>query len=299
MRVLVTGSTGLLGTALVPRLKLEGHEVVRLVRRPSPLGPFEAFWDPAAGRLDGEAVEGFDAVVHLSGENLAEGRWTGARKVALRASRIDTTRLLASALARARRKPRVLISSSAVGYYGNRGGEILKESSPAGSGFVATLCRDWEAAAAPAAEAGIRVVHLRSGVILSASGGVIARMRPVFRLGLGGPLGRGNQWLSWISLPDLLRAIEHLLGAEAVRGPVNTVSPSPVTNREFTRALGRALRRPAAIPVPALALRLLFGEMARDTVLASQRAVPARLIETGFEFMFPDIRDALEHALAP
>lgn len=299
MRVLVTGSTGLIGSALVPRLKLQGHEVVRLVRRPPPLGPFEALWDPATGRIDAAAVEGFDAVIHLSGENLAEGRWTEGRRKILRASRIDTTRLLAGALARAARKPRVLISASAVGYYGNRGSETLRESAAAGSDFLATLCREWEAATTPAAEAGIRVVLSRSGLILSAAGGVLPRMLPVFRLGLGGPLGSGAQWLSWIALPDFLRAIEHLLGAESIRGPVNTVSPGPVTNREFARALGRALGRPAALPVPAPALLLLFGDMARETVLGSQRAVPGRLLETGFEFLFPDIGRALAHALEP
>jgi len=299
MRVLVSGSTGLVGSALVPRLKLEGHEVVRLLRCPPPLGPFEAFWDPGAGRLEPDAVEGFDAVIHLSGENLAGGRWTEARKRALRASRIDTTRLLADALGRARRKPKVLISASAVGYYGNRDDEILTEASPAGSGFLATLCRDWEAATAPAGEAGIRVVLMRSGVILSASGGVLLEMLPVFRLGIGGPLGKGSQWLSWIALPDFLRAIEHLIGADAIRGAVNTVGPTPVTNREFTRALGRALRRPAVLPVPAPALRLLFGEMARETVLASQRAIPAQLNASGFEFLCPDVERALGQALAP
>lgn len=297
MRVLVSGSTGLIGSALVPRLKLEGHEVVVLLRRPPPLGPFEAFWDPSVGRLDVAGVEGFDAVVHLSGENLAGGRWTGSRKKALRESRIGSTGLLAGALAGAKRKPRVWVCASAVGYYGDRDDEVLTESSSAGSGFLATLCRDWEAAAGPAVGAGIRVVHLRSGVVLSGSGGVLLEMLPVFRLGLGGTLGRGTQWLSWISLPDLLRAIEHVIATESLRGPVNTASPNPVRNRELTRALGRALRRPVVLPVPAFALDLLFGEMARQTILASQRAIPARLAETGFTFTHPDLEPALSEAL--
>jgi uncharacterized protein (TIGR01777 family) len=299
MRVLVSGSTGLVGSVLVPRLRLEGHEVVRLLRRPPPLSQFEAFWDPAAGRLDLDAVEGFDAVVHLSGESLAEGRWTAARRNLLRGSRVESTRLLAGALARASRKPRVFLSASAVGFYGDRGDETLTEVSAAGTGFLATLCRDWEAATEPAAEAGIRVVLLRTGIVLSASGGALLAMLPVFRLGLGGPLGDGSQWLSWITLSDFLRALEHLIGRDSIRGPVNTVSLAPVTNREFTRALGRALRRPAVLPVPAVALQLLLGGMARETLLASQRAVPARLSESGFEFMFPDIERALSHALAP
>lgn len=299
MRVLVSGSTGLLGSALVPRLRLEGHDVVRLLRRPPPLGPFEAFWDPAAGQIDAGAIEGFDAVIHLSGENLAGGRWTDSRKRILRGSRVDTTRLLAGALARATQKPRVLVSASAVGYYGDRGDERLAESATVGSGFLATLCRDWEEAAAAAAEAGIRVVALRTGVVLSASGGALPALLPVFRLGLGGPLGDGAQWLSWISVTDLLRSIEHVLADGSIRGAVNTVSPSPVTNREFTRTLGRVLRRPAVLPVPAPALSLLFGEMARATLLASQRAVPARLVETGFEFAYTEFEPALRHALGP
>jgi uncharacterized protein (TIGR01777 family) len=299
MRVLVSGSTGLLGSALVPRLRLEGHEVVRLIRRPAPLGPFEVFWDPAAGRLDAGSLEGVDAAVHLSGENLAAGRWTGARKRLLRASRLDTTRLLAETLGRASRKPKVLISASAVGYYGDRGDEPLAESASPGSGFLATLCRDWEAAAAPAAEAGIRVVTLRSGIVLSASGGALTAMLPIFRLGLGGPIAGGAQWLSWISLPDILRAVEHVISHGSIRGPVNAVSPEPARSRDFARALGRVLGRPAILPVPAPALRLLYGEMARETLLSSQRAVPERLTRSGFEFAYPGLEPALRHALGP
>jgi uncharacterized protein (TIGR01777 family) len=299
MRVLVSGSTGLLGSALIPRLRLEGHEVVRLVRRPPPLGPFEVFWDPGTGRLDAGALEGFDAAVHLSGENLAGGRWTDARKRLLYSSRIDTTRLLAEALGRVSRKPKVLISASAVGYYGDRGDERLTESAPAGSGFLAALCRDWEAAAAPAEAGGIRVVTLRSGIVLSASGGALTAMLPIFRLGLGGPLAGGAQWLSWISLTDILRAIEHVIADGSIRGPVNTVSPEPARNLDFTRALGRVLHRPALMPVPAPALELLYGEMARETLLASQRAVPGRLAESGFEFSYPELEPALRHALGP
>jgi hypothetical protein len=297
MRVLVSGSTGLVGSALVPRLRCEGHDVVRLLRRSPPLGPLEATWNPAAGRLDPDAVEGLDAVVHLSGESLAGGRWTRARKRALRDSRVDTTRLLAGALARTSRKPRVWVSASAVGYYGDRGDERLTESSVAGTGFLATLCREWEAATEPASQAGIRVVVLRTGVVLTASGGALPAMLPVFRLGLGGPLGDGAQWLSWVTLLDLLRAIDRVIADDSIRGPVNAASPSPVRNLDFARALGRALGRPARVPVPSIVLQVLFGEMARETLLASQRAVPARLEEAGFSFTYPEIEAALHHVL--
>lgn len=297
MRVLVSGSTGLVGSALVPRLRMERHEVVRLLRRPPPLGPFEAFWDPGAGRVDVEALEGFDVVIHLSGQSLARAPWTAARKRVIRQSRIESTRLLSTSLARVTRRPRVLIAASAVGYYGDRGDEPLTESAPPGTGFLATLCRDWEAATEPASGAGIRVVVLRTGIVLSPLGGALRAMLPIFRLGLGGPLGGGTQWLSWISLTDLLRAMEHVIAQDSIRGPVNTVSPSPVTNREFVRALGRALKRPAALSVPTFALNLLLGEMARETLLASQRAVPERLVRTGFSFSYPDFGPALRHAL--
>jgi uncharacterized protein (TIGR01777 family) len=297
MRVLVSGSTGLVGSALVPRLRCEGHDVVRLLRRSPPLGPLEATWNPAAGRLDPDAVEGLDAVVHLSGESLAGGRWTRARKRALRDSRVDTTRLLAGALARTSRKPRVWVSASAVGYYGDRGDERLTESSVAGTGFLATLCREWEAATEPASQAGIRVVVLRTGVVLTASGGALPAMLPVFRLGLGGPLGDGAQWLSWVTLLDLLRAIDRVIADDSIRGPVNAASPSPVRNLDFARALGRALGRPARVPVPSIVLQVLVGEMARETLLASQRAVPARLEEAGFSFTYPEIEAALHHVL--
>ncbi|HEY7726849.1 MAG TPA: TIGR01777 family oxidoreductase [Candidatus Eisenbacteria bacterium] len=293
----MSGSTGLVGSALVPRLRCEGHDVVRLLRRSPPLGPLEATWNPAAGRLDPDAVEGLDAVVHLSGESLAGGRWTRARKRALRDSRVDTTRLLAGALARTSRKPRVWVSASAVGYYGDRGDERLTESSVAGTGFLATLCREWEAATEPASQAGIRVVVLRTGVVLTASGGALPAMLPVFRLGLGGPLGDGAQWLSWVTLLDLLRAIDRVIADDSIRGPVNAASPSPVRNLDFARALGRALGRPARVPVPSIVLQVLFGEMARETLLASQRAVPARLEEAGFSFTYPEIEAALHHVL--
>jgi hypothetical protein len=297
MRVLVSGSSGLVGRTLLPHLGAAGHEVVRLVRRPPPLGPLEIAWDPAAGRLDSAALEGFDAAVHLSGESIAAGRWTEARRRVLRDSRILTTRLLAEALAHAARRPRVLVVASATGYYGGRGDAVLDESAPPGAGFLATLCRDWEAAAAPATEAGIRVVHLRTGVVLSGAGGALPALLPLFRLGLGGPLGSGRQFFPWIALDDLVRVVDFAIGDEALHGPVNATAPGEVTNAGFTRVLARVLRRPAFLPAPAFALRLVLGEFASEGLLSSQRVVPRRLLDAGFAFRHPELDGALRHAL--
>lgn len=296
MHVLVTGSRGLLGSALVAALRDRGDRVVRLVRAGG-AAPDEARWDPAAGSIDAAALEGLDAVVHLAGENLSAGRWTPERKARIRDSRVAGTGLLAAALARLSRPPRVLLAASAVGYYGDRGDEVLREDSAPGTGFLADLCRDWEAAAEPARRAGIRVVHLRSGVVLSTRGGALARLLPVFRLGLGGPLGAGRQYMSWISIHDWASAALHLLAAAGVAGPVNMVAPHPVTNAEFARALGRALSRPALVPVPAAALRAAFGEMADQALLAGARVEPARLLASGYAFRFPEVEAALRHLL--
>ena len=295
MRVAVTGASGLIGHALVARLRQDAHQVVRLVRGPAASAD-ERAWDPTR-ELDPAALAGMEAVVNLSGANLAEGRWTERRKQELRDSRIGPTRVLAQALARMSTPPRVLVSSSAVGYYGDRGDAPLSEASGAGDGFLARLCVDWEEATAPAEAAGVRVVRIRSGVALSGAGGALVKMLTPFKAGVGGVLGPGRQYMSWISLDDLVAAITHVLADDSLRGPVNTVAPSPVTNREFTRTLGRVLNRPAVAPVPALALRLLFGEMAEATLLASTRVIPQRLLGARFQFAFPDLESALRRAV--
>ena len=297
MRVLVTGSTGLIGTALLSRLELGGDDPLRLVRGDRPVAPTGIRWDPETGVIDEEGLEGLDAVVHLAGERLDSGRWTHGRKERIRRSRVEGTRLLAEALARRRARPRVLVSASGAGYYGNRGGDPLDESSGPGQGFLAELCDAWEKAAEPAARAGIRVVHLRSGIVLASAGGALPRMLPAFRLGLGGPFGDGRQYLPWIALDDLVRAILFAVRTDSLRGPVNTASSTPTTNGEFAAALGRVLRRPALLRAPAFLLRLLLGEMAEEALLAGQRILPSRLLAAGFTFAHPEIEGALRHVL--
>lgn len=300
MLVAVTGSTGLVGGALAPRLAAGGHRVVRLVRSTTTAllpGERAVSWDPDAGAIDSTGLVGVDAVVHLAGESIASGRWTEARKRRIRASRVGSTRLLAEALARLARPPRVLVAASATGYYGDRGDLVLREDSAPGSGFLAGVCREWEAAAEPAARRGIRVVHLRIGLVLSRDGGALAALLTPFRLGAGGPVGSGAQWWSWITLDDLLGAILHALATEPLAGPVNAVAPNPVTNREFAKTLGRVLRRPALLPLPAFAARLVLGEMAGALLLASARVVPARLQATGYAFREPALEGALRREL--
>ena len=296
MRVLVTGSSGLIGGTLVPALVGDGHEVLRLVRRP-PRDRAEIAWDPAARSIDARALEGLDAVFHLAGESLAGGRWTRDRKARIRTSRVEATRLLAGALAGLERPPRVLVSVSAIGYYGNRGDESLTEESPPGTGFLAELARDWEAAAFPAAARGVRVVHPRLGLVLSSRGGALARLLVPFRLGLGGPIAEGRAWWSWIAIDDVVAVMRFALGRESVRGPVNVAAPEPVRQGDFTRALGGALRRPTPFRVPSFALRGLLGEMADEMLLSSARVLPARLVAAGFRFRFPELGEALRHVL--
>ncbi|MBI3457993.1 MAG: TIGR01777 family protein, partial [Candidatus Rokubacteria bacterium] len=270
MHVLVTGSTGLIGSTLVPFLTAAGHRVTRLVRPASgPPEPTARAWDPAKGLLNAADLEGVDAAVHLAGENLASGRWTAPRKARIRASRVGSTALLCDTLAGLAAPARVLVCASAVGYYGSRGDEVLREESGPGTGFLAEVCRAWEAATAPAARRGIRVVHTRFGVILTPAGGALATMLLPFRLGLGGRLGSGAQYWSWITLDDVVSAIAHAIATDGLAGPVNVVAPTPVTNGEFTATLGRVLGRPTLFPVPAFALRLLLGDMARELLLAS------------------------------
>ncbi len=294
MRVLVSGARGLVGTALTAVLRSGGHEVVALGRRPG--GPGTIVWDPIAGRLAARDLEGFDAVVHLAGEPIA-GRWTAARREAIRASRVEGTRLLSARLAELLRPPRVLVSVSAIGIYGDRGEESLDETSPPGTGFLADVCREWEAATAPAAARGIRVVMPRLGLVLAPGGGALARLLPAFRLGLGGPLGRGRAWWSWVALDDVVAVLERAARDEALAGPINLTAPHPVRNGEFARTLGRVLGRPARLPVPPPLLRVAFGEMARETLLAGARVHPARLLAAGHVFRFPELEGALRHLL--
>ncbi len=298
MKILLTGASGLIGSALTAKLTDAEHEVTRLVRSSPNRERREIQWDPSAGRLDAAALEGFDAVVHLAGESIATGRWTAAKKERIRSSRVQGTRLLAETLARLQRPPEILVSASAIGYYGDRGDEELDEGSAPGSGFLAEVCRQWEAAAEPAREAGIRVVHPRIGVVLSATGGALAKLVPMFRLGLGGPIGSGRQHVSWITLDDLVGAICHVIATGSLSGPVNAVAPEPATNREFARALGRALRRPARLPAPAFALRAMLGPMADELLLASTRVIPRRLVDSGFAFDDPDLEPAFRRLLA-
>lgn len=298
MKILVTGSSGLVGTALVERLVGEGHTVCRLMRPESQTsgGGIAVRWNPAAGEIDAAAA-GADAVVHLAGASIAGGRWNAARKAVLRSSRVDATRLLVSALARLRPTPKVMIAAAAVGYYGNRGDETLTEESAPGSDFLSRMARDWEAEAAKAEALGIRVARLRFGVILAKRGGALGKMLPAFRLGVGGRLGSGRQWMSWLTLDEAVAMIQFALVNEAARGALNAVAPEPVRNAEFTRVLAKALRRPAIFPAPAFALRLALGEMADALLLSSQRAVPRKLQELGYRFAHPELTAALEQVL--
>lgn len=294
-RVAVSGAAGLIGSALVRRLVAAGYRVSPLVRRTPKAG--EIGWDPEAGRLDPRDLQGVDAIVHLAGENIGT-RWTGARKAKIVTSRVNGTRLLSETAGQLAHPPRVMISASAVGIYGNRGDEILTEQSPLGEAhdFLVSTGRQWEAAADPARAAGIRVVHPRFGLVLSRAGGALGRMLLPFRLGLGGRLGPGSQWMSWVSIDDAVSALILLMVNEAA-GPVNVTSPDPVRNREFTNTLGRVLSRPTVLPVPSLGLRLVFGEMADATLLASTRVVPKRLLELGFQFQHPALEPALRDVL--
>ncbi len=295
MRILVTGGSGLIGRSLVPALAADGHAVSRLVRvRPREAREFR--WNPETGILDPTALAACDAVVHLAGAGIASGRWSPARRALIRESRVAGTRLLAAGIARAAPPPRALICASAVGVYGDRGEEVLSEGSGPGAGFLADLVRAWESESAPAAGAGVRVVHLRMGMVLAQHAGALPRLVLPFRLGLGGHLGSGRQWLSWITLDDLVGAIRHTIVRD-LAGPVNAVSPGPVTSRDFARALGEVLARPVWMPIPAWLLRLVLGEMGEELLLFSQRVVPARLRASGYVFRHGGIDEALRHVL--
>jgi len=298
MKILISGSSGLVGKALSKTLRAEGHAVARLVRPGGEMSPGDVSWDPMAATMDTTAMEGTDAVVHLSGASIADGRWTPARKAVLRSSRIDTTRVLVDSLLNLRTRPSVLVCASATGYYGDRGDEILTESSSPGTDFLALLARDWEAEAARAEMNGIRTAILRFGLILAADGGALPQMLLPFRLGLGGRFAAGAQWMPWIALEDAISIVRLAIADARFCGAWNTVAPNPVRNSEFARILAGALHRPAILPVPAFALRLALGELGEALLLASQRAVPARLLGMQHRFRLETLDAALESALA-
>lgn len=293
-KVLVTGSSGLVGRPVCASLARKGYQVIRLVRAGSSAQDAIS-WDPEKP-LAQESVSGFDAVVHLAGESIV-GRWTEKKKKAIRDSRVLGTKNLAEALAKAPLRPRVMVCASAIGYYGHRGDEILREDSTSGTGFLPEVCAEWEAAGKPAEDAGIRTTKMRFGIVLSKEGGALAKMLTPFRLGLGGNMGNGRQWWSWVDLQDVVGAIEHALKTDSLRGPVNVVSPNPVTNAEFTKILASVLARPAIFPMPALMARLALGEMADELLLASQRVEPGKLLGTGYIFRWPELRQSLQDRL--
>lgn len=296
MKILISGSHGLVGTALGNSLKHDGHEVFALVRH-APYSESEVEWSPERGSPALSGMEGMDAVVHLAGESIASGRWTEEKKRRIRDSRVKATTVLTEALSNLRQPPKTLISASAIGYYGNRGDLILHEGNAPGDDFLAGVCVEWEKAAESAPQKGIRLVLARFGVILSTEGGALKKMLPPFRLGLGGRVGTGRQWMSWIALDDIVSALKFTLTNESLNGPVNFVAPNPVTNAEFTRTLGKVLARPTLFPVPAFAARLVFGEMADALLLSSQRVAPQALLTAGFPFGFTKLEEALADCL--
>lgn len=295
-KIAIAGGSGLIGRGLSAFLTNGGHSVAQLIRTAKP-GSDRIMWNPAAGVLDAASLEGFDAVVHFGGENIAGGRWTAARKKALRDSRVQSTALLAQTLARLSRPPKVFVCASATGFYGDRGEEVLTEESATGAGFLPQICREWEAACAPAERTGIRVVNLRFGVVLTPLGGALAAMLTPFRLGFGGVLGSGRQYLSWIGLDDAIGLTHEALFNESLRGAVNVVAPNPVTNREFTKTLGRVLRRPTLIPAPAFGIRVALGEMGEALLLTGQRAIPDKALNAGFSFLQPTLEETLRSEL--
>ncbi len=297
MNILITGSTGMIGTALIEFLKARGHRVTRVVRAPTQSSEPAVRWEPSAGVLQASEIEGCEAVVHLAGESIAASRWTIAQKAKIRDSRVQGTTLLAETLTKLKQPPKVLVSASAIGYYGHRGDEILREESPPGTGFLPATCVEWEKAADPARQKGIRVVHPRFGIILSPKGGALAKMLLPFKLGVGGTMGNGKQYWSWVSLDDVVGAIHHAIVTESVKGPMNVVAPRAITNHEFTKTLGRVLSRPTIFPLPAFAARLALGEMADELLLASARIEPAKLLATGYNFRHTELEKALRELL--
>jgi uncharacterized protein (TIGR01777 family) len=293
-RILVSGVSGPIGAALLPSLKTRGYEVTRLVRGPA-TGENQISWDPAKAIFP-DAASGFDAVVHLAGESIV-GRWTDEKKRKIRNSRVAGTAALAEALAQAKTRPQVFVCSSAIGYYGDRGDEVLNEESAPGTGFLPDVCGEWEAATKAAADAGIRTVQMRTGVALSPKGGALGKMLTPFKMGVGGKIGSGRQWMSWIDVQDMVGAIHHILKSDLLQGPVNMVAPKPVTNAEFTKTLAGVLSRPAIFPMPAFVVKLVFGEMGETVLLGSQRVEPTQLVGSGYPFRFSDLRASLENIL--
>lgn len=297
MKILIGGSHGLVGTALIKSLEVQGHEIFRLVRH-APTSKTEVEWSPDRYSIALARIEGFDAVVNLAGESIAEGRWTDDKKRRIRESRVKGTKLLGDALANLTVPPKAFVCASAIGYYGNRGDELLTETSAAGDDFLAKVCAEWEEATALATEKGIRVVNARFGVILDTNGGALKTMLPPFRMGVGGRIGSGKQWMSWIALDDVVGGIQFALANDSTKGPINFVAPVPVTNAEFTKTLGKVLSRPTVLPIPAFAIKLLFGEMGEALLLGGQRVAPERLVAEGFEFRYSQLEPALAHILA-
>jgi uncharacterized protein len=297
MKVVISGASGLVGTALSESLRADGHTVARLVRTSGPVAPGEIRWTPTSATVEVPALEGADAVVHLSGADVAAERWTMARKQVIRSSRIDSTRLLVDSLSRLQHKPRVFVCASAIGFYGNRDDEILTEANHQGSDFLSYVTRDWEGEAARAEHTGIRAVMLRFGVILAAQGGALPRMVPIFKRGFGGRLGSGNQWMSWVALEDAIAVIRAAVVDPQYKGPINVVSPNPVQNAEFTRVLAAVLGKSARFPAPALVLRLALGDMANVLLLSSQRVRPEKLLAAGYKFRFETLEPALRAIL--
>lgn len=297
MKILVVGATGLVGSALVPFLTTGGHTVLKLSRRDSNHDPRTIIWDPTTGKIPVADLEGLDAVIHLAGEGIATRRWTAAQKEKIRDSRVGGTSLLSGALSKLTHKPKHFLCASAIGYYGDRGNEVCTESSAPGKDFLAEVCEAWEKATQPAVAAGIRVVNLRIGVVMSPQGGALRKMLTPFKMGVGGVLGSGQQYMSCITIDDVVGGIHHCLTHEELNGPVNLVDPNAITNREFTKTLGRLLHRPTILPAPAFALRIAVGEMADALLLSSTRVVPSRLLSSGYQFRFSDLESGLRHVL--
>jgi uncharacterized protein len=295
MKVLIAGASGLVGSALIPALEAEGVTVTRLVRTSAGAGEIE--WHPNNDQIDAAALEGFEAIINLAGENIAAGRWTDEQKRKIHDSRVNGTHLLSEAIAKLQQKPKVFLCASATGIYGDRGDETLDEQSDSGGGFLAGVCREWEQATTPAVEAGVRTVNLRFGPILAREGGMLAKLLTPFKMGMGGRVGSGKQYISWVAIDDVVGAVKLALKDESIRGALNVVSPHPVTNEEFTKTLGHVLSRPTALAMPAFAVRLAFGEMADEMLLTSQRAIPKRLNDAGYEFEFPELEGALKKHL--
>jgi hypothetical protein len=295
MRVLIAGASGLVGSALIPALEAEGADVTRLVRSSAGAGEIE--WHPNIDQIDGTQLEGFDAVINLAGENIAAGRWTDEVKRKIHDSRVNGTRLLSEAIARLKQRPAVFLCASATGIYGDRGDETLDEQSESGGGFLAGVCREWEQATEPALQAGVRTVTLRFGPILAREGGMLAKLLTPFKMGMGGKVGSGKQYISWVAIDDVVNAIKLALNDASLRGPLNIVSPNPVTNEVFTKTLGHVLSRPTALAMPAFAVRLAFGEMADEMLLTSQRVIPKKLNDAGYEFLQPELEGALRKHL--